>query len=130
MKRVILTAKDDVTCKVFTNMTEKILDENEDVSQSCVVSAESGTGLALRAFVTVSRENLAKRQKMSLHFDNITKKATMRDSLNAYHEANLKPFEKPVDCICKKGTAAHAARESRFPGDGTHAKNKKEHRYL
>ena len=92
-KRVILTAKDDVTCKFLPYMTGKILDGNENASQSCIISAESGTGLALRAFVTVSRENLAKRQKMSLHFDNITKKATMRDSLNAYHEANLKPFE-------------------------------------
>lgn len=58
MKRVILTAKDGVTYKVFPNMTEKVLDEIEKVIQSCVVGAESGSDQVLRAFVEVSKENL------------------------------------------------------------------------
>ena len=60
-KRVILTAKDGVTYKVFPNMTEKVLDELEDVIQSCVVGAESGTDQVLRAFVAVSEENLTRQ---------------------------------------------------------------------
>ena len=58
MKRVILTAKDGVTYKVFPNMTEKVLDENESVIESCVVGAEFGTDQVLRAFIVVSKENL------------------------------------------------------------------------
>ncbi len=57
---MILTAKDGVTYKVFPNMTEKVLDENEDILESCVVGAESGTDLVLRAFVAVSKDALAK----------------------------------------------------------------------
>ena len=58
MKRVILTAKDGVTYKVFPNMTEKVLDENENVIQSCVVGADSGADQVLRAFIAVSKESL------------------------------------------------------------------------
>ena len=58
MKRVILTAKDGVTYKVFPNMTEKVLDENENVIQSCVVGAGSGADQVLRAFIAVSKESL------------------------------------------------------------------------
>lgn len=58
MKRVILTAKDGVTYKVFPNMTEKVLDENENVLQSCVVGAESGADQVLRAFIAVSTDTL------------------------------------------------------------------------
>lgn len=60
MKRVILTAKDGVTYKVFPNMTEKVLDENESVIQSCVVGAESGADQVLRAFVVVSKEDMSR----------------------------------------------------------------------
>ena len=66
MKRVILTAKDGVTYKIFPNMTEKILNENENVVHCCVVGAESGTDQVLRAFVAVSRENLAKTAEIEL----------------------------------------------------------------
>ena len=60
MKRIILTVKDGITYKVFPNMTEKILDENEDVVQSCVVGAESGTDQVLRAFIAVSGNHLSR----------------------------------------------------------------------
>ncbi len=66
MKRVILTAKDGVTYKIFPNMTERILNENENVVHCCVVGAESGTDQVLRAFVAVSRENLAKTAEIEL----------------------------------------------------------------
>lgn len=58
MKRVILTAKDGVTYKVFPNMIEKVLEENENVLQSCVVGAYSDADQVLRAFIAVSKENL------------------------------------------------------------------------
>lgn len=58
MKRVILTAKDGVTYKVFPNMVEKVLDENENVIQSCVVGTYSGADQVLRAFIAVSKEKL------------------------------------------------------------------------
>lgn len=61
MKRVILTAKDGVTYKVFPNMTEKVLDELEDVIQSCVVGAESGADQVLRAFIAVSKESVSRQ---------------------------------------------------------------------
>jgi len=63
---VILTAKNDVTCKFLPYMTGKILDGNKNASQSCVISAESGIDLVLRAFVTMSRENLAKTAEIKL----------------------------------------------------------------
>ena len=60
MKRVILTAKDGVTYKVFPNMSEKVLDENESVLQSCIVGAASGADQVLRAFIAVSKEDLSR----------------------------------------------------------------------
>ena len=66
MKRLILTAKDGVTYKVFPNMTEKVLEENENVIQSCVVGADSGADQVLRAFIAVSKETLAKTENVEL----------------------------------------------------------------
>lgn len=61
MKRIILTVKDGVTYKVFPNMTEKVLDENEDVIQSCVVGVCSGSDQVLRAFISVSKKSLSRQ---------------------------------------------------------------------
>ena len=43
-------------------MTEKVLDELEDVIQSCVVGAVSGADQVLRAFIAVSKENLSRTE--------------------------------------------------------------------
>lgn len=64
MKRIILTAKDGVTYKVFPNMTEKVLDENESVIYSCVVGAVSGANLVLKAYLAVSEENLPRKEEI------------------------------------------------------------------
>lgn len=64
MKRIILTAKDGVTYKVFPNMTEKVLDGNESVVCSCVVGAVSGANLVLKAYLAVSEENLPRKEEI------------------------------------------------------------------
>ena len=64
MKRIILTVKDGVAYKVFPNIPEKVLDENEYVIQSCVIGADSGSDQVLRAFIAVSKDNLARKDSI------------------------------------------------------------------
>ena len=83
MKRVILTAKDGVTYKVFPNMTEQVLDENEDVIKSCIVGAKCGVDQVLQAFVVVSMGNL-------------TQKARIEKALRQHCEDKLPSYARPT----------------------------------
>ena len=64
MKRVILTVKDGVTYKVFPNMTEKILEENDRVVRSCVVGAKTGFDQVLRAYVVVAKDEVCRSKEV------------------------------------------------------------------
>lgn len=83
IKRVILTARDGVAYKVFPNMIENVLYENEKVNQCCVVGAESGVDQVLCAFVAVSKENL-------IHT------AEIEQALRQHCEKNLPSYARPT----------------------------------
>ena len=80
---MILTAKDGVTYKVFPNMSEKVLDENESVLQSCIVGATSGADQVLRAYIAVSKEDLSRT-------------ADIEETLRQHCEEKLPSYARPT----------------------------------
>ena len=83
MKRMILTVKGGVTYKVFPNMTEKVLEKNDDVNQSCVVGAKDGPDQVLRAFIAVPKEKLGQTQEIE-------------QALRKYCEEKLPTYARPA----------------------------------
>ena len=86
MKRIILTVKNGITYKVFPNMSEKVLDENESVIQSCIVGLTSGMDQVLLAFIEVSKENLLNKKEIEFELRSNCEKKLPSYARPAFYE--------------------------------------------
>lgn len=87
IKRVILTTKDGVAYKVFPNIPEKVLEENEAVKQCCIVGANDHGDQVLKAFVVLPEDALSETDHIEREL-----RRTCKEKLPSYSRPTFYEF--------------------------------------
>ena len=101
MKRIILTTGGGVAYKVFPNTVESVLDEHDDVIQSCVIGATDGRDQVLKAVCMVGEELLNEPTSAEQKSGDTVGVTTELSSRTGQIESELR-------ALCEKTLPAHA----------------------